>query len=219
MNLSEAKAKFPIGSMAKVVNRGGEYTSYSEWGRKNLLHDDYAAWLSSRGQLCDGDIGEVIAVAPHGKFDDILAGIKVGKERIAIIHVNAIEPISFALDGENLVVAAYGETETFSLSEIIEELRAKCLKKKNAIKVGDKVRIVDGDQCYPTYKDWLKENADFDQALMFDWEHTPKCGDEATVLVIAKHSDSEEKLLYLVSVKHEDVTRNYLMAEDGIDKI
>lgn len=221
MNLSEAKEKFPIGSMVKVTNCGGVYGGYRVWASENLSYEDYVKWGDTLFSLKNGDIAEVIAIAPHGgeNRDEILVGINVKGKKPFIIDADDIEPISTVIVGEDLVVCAYGEIETFRLSEIIEELRAKCLKKKNAIKVGDKVRIVNGGLCYPSYASWLKEHADFDQAIMFDWEHMPKYGDEATVLVIAKHSDSEEKLLYLVSVKYRDITRTYLMAEDGIEKI
>lgn len=227
MNLSEAKAKFPIGSMVEVVNCRGEYASYSEWGRKNLLPDDYAAWEYNKELLHDGDIGEVAVVAPHCDpfmSDIILVGIRVGGKPY-IIDSKDIRPCENGehylakVSGNKLTVSAFGETAEFDLRVIIEELYSQCLKKKNTIKVGDKVRIVDSDQCYPTYKDWLKENADFDQALMFDWGSTPPYGYLAIVHAIARHSSVDDSLLYLVGMERDGDERMYLMAEDGIEKI
>lgn len=220
MNLSEAKEKFPIGSMVKVTNCGGVYSGYRVWASENLSYEDYVKWGDTLFSLKNGDIAEVITIAPHGgeNRDEILVGINVKGKKPFIIDADDIEPFPFSFDGENLTVYAYGETETFSLSEIIEELRAKCLKKKNAIKVGDKVRIVNSDQCYTTYKDWLRKNADFDQALMFDWGNTPPYGYWAVVRTIAEHGE-DGSLLYLVSMERDGGERLYLMDESGIKKL
>lgn len=227
MNLSEAKAKFPIGSMVEVVDWSGVYSGYINWARKNFKKDDYAAWRDNPRDLMDGDIGEVIAVEPHGDEDitnDTLVGIRIGRMPY-IVGSEYIRPCENGehylakVSGNKLTVSAFGETAEFDLRVIIEELYSQCLKKKNAIHVGEKVRIVDSDQCYTTYKDWLKENADFDQALMFDWGSTPPYGYLAIVHAIARHSSADDSLLYLVGVERDGDVRMYLMAEDGIEKI
>jgi len=121
-------------------------------------------------------------------------------------------------NGTNLIVTAHGETVSYNVEELLDEIADKCYQKSLEIRVGSKVRIVDSEDCYPCYTQWLKENLTFAQALLFDWNREPKNGDEATVVMISPHLETN-KDLYLIEVEHDDVSRLYLMNRGAIEKI
>ncbi len=251
MNLAEAKTKFPIGSMVKVVNPGGTYSAYDKWAKDHFSREDYKDWaqFGEKFWTVRGDIGEVIAVDYHGGIDGqrLIAGVRLNGKKPILIAVEDIEPYDPPFDGTvihqdevvfdtglptfhssngykvsfsgtNLIVTAHGETVSYNVEELLDEIADKCYQKSREIRLGDTVKIVDGEDCYPCYVEWLKKNLTFEQALMFNWEHTPRNGDNAKVILISPHLDIN-KDLYLIEVEHDDVSRLYLVNRGAIEKI
>lgn len=251
MNLAEAKAKFPIGSMVKVVNPGGTYSGYDKWAKEHFSEEDYNNWtqFGEKFWTVRGDIGEVIAVDRHGGIDRVrsIVGIRLNGKKPIIICAEDIEPYDPPFEGAvipqdeqesprkfktcdgskgyevlftgaSLVVTAHGETVSYNVEELLDEIADQCYQKSLKIKVGDTVKIVNGEDSYPCYIDWLEKNLTLEQALRFDWENTPRTGDYAMVAAISSHLDVN-KDLYLIEVEHDCVSRLYLVNREAIEKI
>ena len=249
MNLSEAKAKFPIGSKVRVTDNGGVYSSYDRWAKKHFCGKDYLEWNIYGIFLDVGDVGEVMSIDEHEGIDTRLpiAGIRVEGKKPFIISCECIEPYDPPFDsavipqersesprrfktcdgskgyevlfnGTSLVVTTHGETVSYNVEELLDEIANECYRKHNEIHVGNRVRIKEGEDCYPCYIDWLQENLTFEQALRFDWENTPKTGLFAEVVVVAPHLELN-KNLYLIEVERDGVSRLYLMNREAIEKI
>lgn len=250
MNLTEAKAKFPIGSMVKIRYTGGHYSGYDKWAEKYMNREDFDKWLRDTKSYPEvGDVGMVIAVAPHSSIRDFdtIAAVNIEGKKPFMMNVEDIEPydppfegaaipqeepaldtglITFqsssgykvSFSGTNLVVTAHGETVSYNVEELLSEIQEMCYQKAHEIRVGDTVEIVNGDDFYPCYDKWLKENLTFEQALRFNWENTPKTGDCATVVLVAPHLELL-KMLYLIEVEHDGVGRLYLANREAIKKI
>lgn len=251
MNLTEAKRKFPIGSMVKVKSNGGVYSAYDVWARKHFSAPDFLEWRTKSDVYLDcGDIGQVAVVDHHGGVygdTEALVGILVAGKRPFIVSADCIElydppfdgavipqeePVSdtglatfqsssgykVSFSGTNLIVTAHGETVSYNVEELLDELHEKCYQKAREIRVGDEVEIMDGTESYPCYDEWLKKNLTLAQALRFDWENPPKTGDLATVVLVAPHLEFSQHL-YLIEVEHDDVYRLYLVNRKAIKKI
>lgn len=84
------------------------------------------------------------------------------------------------------------------------------------IKVGDAVRIIRNGCAYTSYIDWIHDNViNFRNAVMYDYNVTPRNGMYCTVVKKGKHP-LEGNMLYYVKTDND---KCYLMGEDGIEKV
>lgn len=103
MNLTEAKAKFPIGSTVKVNSTGGLYGAYDVWARKHFSAPDFLEWRTKSEVYLDaGDVGQVAAVDHHGGVygdTEILVGILVAGKKPFVINADCLEPFDPPFEG------------------------------------------------------------------------------------------------------------------------
>ena len=95
----------------------------------------------------------------------------------------------------------------------------------NEINVGDTVEIINPDKAYPTYTDWVFENAP-DYAILYSYGGEPPRG-RYTVIAKAPHEFFENEMLYFlkenppknVFISLREERPCYLMGEEGIVKV
>ena len=88
-------------------------------------------------------------------------------------------------------------------------------EKPVAIKIGDKVKIVDNGKSYTTYADWFDKHAP-KYASRFAYGDTPENGTTGNVVAIAPH-EYGGKTLYAISTGYFNAV--YLVGEKGIERV
>lgn len=68
-----------VGDTVSVVDPGKSYTTYREWVMRNVPNPILAARYAECRKVKNGVVGRVRYIAPHGRFDSILAYIDSGK--------------------------------------------------------------------------------------------------------------------------------------------
>ena len=84
------------------------------------------------------------------------------------------------------------------------------------MKIGDKVKIIDGGKCYSHYKEWIKIHG---KKYLDNWEYGSRdFNKEDTYKIVAKtrHNDYDD-MLYLI--QNEKTKRVYIFGEEGIKKV
>ena len=84
------------------------------------------------------------------------------------------------------------------------------------MKIGDKVKIIDGGKCYSHYKEWIKIHG---KKYLDNWEYGSRdFNKEDTYKIVAKtrHNDYDD-MLYLI--QNEKTKRVYIFGEEGKKKV
>ena len=84
------------------------------------------------------------------------------------------------------------------------------------MKIGDKVKIIDGGKCYSSYEEWIKIHG---KKYLDNWEYGSRdFNKEDTYKIVAKtrHNDYDD-MLYLI--QNEKTKRVYIFGEEGIKKV
>lgn len=93
MNLNEAREKFPVGSLVKVIDCGHCFSSYNTWAANYLNREDYMDWDQRGIWLDSGDVGEVICIYEHEHIDTYnpIAAVRIRGKKIFLIEVDGIK--------------------------------------------------------------------------------------------------------------------------------
>ena len=241
MNLFEVREKFPIGSQVRVTENGDCYSSYENWALNHLAPGHVENWQKRGVFVENGDVGTVLCVHEHGRewnADKILVAIHVEGKKIFIMGYEGIEPYDPPFDGavlpepkneksytctfngEELIVRAFGSETRRNVQEILDEMVCQCKTESQKIREGDYVVIVDAEDSYDTYIDWIRIHCDADQMIQFAWESQPVNGSVGKVVKIRPHTMLFDKQLCLVAIRDGDKLYDsyYLLDKDALRK-
>ena len=97
--------------------------------------------------------------------------------------------------------------EEVAVSEVTDkyyEELARIEREKNTPKVGDKVKVVDSNDVYPNYKDWLIENnVPIRTALKWEDDNKRFTQKEYKVVAIHPHREGSKRMLALIEGEYE----------------
>ena len=131
------------------------------------------------------------------------------------------------IDGNKVIVTSMKDHQTamarchpddyFDIGEGINE----AFEKLNGIHVGDKVEIIDYEESYATYSDWVYHNIHGVDACRYAFGIEPRNGTIGTVIAIAKHEYDDVNLIYFKKDGNYsfDNLPCYLISEKGVKKV
>lgn len=249
MNIAEAKAKFPVGSMVKVTDDGGVYSAYDTWAKKNFSGHDFLEWRTkSNVYVNTGDIGMVIAVDYHnGTYGEteILVGIHVEGKRPFIMNARNIEPYDPPFDDAVIPAkeaaprfktcdGSKGYEVLFDGSNLIVTAHGETIK-RNIEELLDEIfeecwkksrEIKAGDtvkitDCEECYPNIIKW---LEANATFEQAvrfdwNGCPKNDDLATVLLVAPHQVSGNTLYMVEIEHDDVFRIYVMNRDGIEKI
>ena len=109
-----------------------------------------------------------------------------------------------------------GIKEAFKkMNEKRGEIRKQKEEEKN-IKVGDWVKVVDNDQSYTTYPEWLYNRVEFKFVKYYHYGYCPINGSVGKVIAIGQHENQSDRIIMAIRANNGYV---YIVNQKGLKKV
>lgn len=137
------------------------------------------------------------------------------------IHGNKIVLVD-NVDGTTVEAKCHPD-DNFDIGEGVKEAFKKLNEKRKQkeeeekkIKVGDWVEIVDNDQSYYTYPEWLYSRVEFEFVKYYHYGYCPRNGSIGKVIAIDQHENQNDGIIVAIYANDGYV---YIVNQKGLKKV